>query len=180
MDHAAIGTGERIARMARRPLAAALLLVSVGSTPPALAGDAPQSSQGLTITEFMRCPEPPSDSVLTLEPSGAAQIVVLRGMDPKRARSLTNYKRLTTAEMNELVALLRAEGFDRIPETPPDPARRPSLSRHPCLITVEIQLDGKAARLRYDSDPDTTSPAKTLGGKINAILQRHEWKEHLP
>ncbi len=180
MNRAAIGTGKRIARMARRPLAAALLLFSVGPTPFALAGDAPRSSQDLTLSEFMRCPEPPSDSILTLEPTGAAKIVVLRGMDPKRARTLTNYKQLTRAEMDELAALLRAEKFDRIPEVPPDPARPPSLSHHSCLITIEIQLDGKTARLRYDSDPDTASPAKALGRKIGAILQRHEWRETAP
>jgi hypothetical protein len=155
-----------------------LSLLLVGA-PPTLAEERAPSPAGLTISVFMRCPEPPSDSVLTLEPDGAAKITVIRGMNLRNARTLTNYKQLTSAEMEELTTLLRSSGFDRMPEAPRS-AAPPSLSKHPCLITLEIHLDGRVARLRYDSDPDTSSPAKALAGKINAILNRHEWKEAIP
>ena len=154
-----------------------LALPFVGALP-SFAGESPRSAEGLSISEFMRCPEPPHDSVLTLEPSGAAQITVIRGMDPRSARTLINYKRLTSADMGVLTSLLRDAGFDRMPDTPPN--SRPSLSKHSCLITLEIHLDGKAARLRYDSDPDTSSPAKALASKLHAILDRYEWKEVVP
>jgi hypothetical protein len=153
------------------------LLVGV---PPTLAGEGPPSSAGLTINQFMRCPEPPSDSVLTLEPSGAAKIIVLRGMDKRTVRTLTNYKQLTGADMDELTALLRASKFERMPEASHDAAPRPSLAKHPCRITLEIHLDGKQARLRYDSDPESTTPAKALAMKIDAILDRYEWSETVP
>jgi hypothetical protein len=162
----------------RHGFAVLLLAIPFVGAPPSLAGESPHSAEGLNISEFMRCPEPPHDSVLTLEPSGAAQITVIRGMDPRSARTLINYKRLTSVDMGVLSSLLRDAGFDRMPDTPPN--SRLSLSKHSCLITLEIHLDGKAARLRYDSDPDTSSPAKTLASKLHAILDRHDWQGTAP
>lgn len=176
--------GRRSGRAVRRwPLTAGLLLLllpalSAGGTP-IQAGEPAAPPPGLTITQHMRCPEPPSDSVMTLEPTGAATILVTWGMDRRTMRTLINYKRLTGAEMAELAALLRAEGFDRIPEPPP-PTGPPSLSTHPCRIALEIRLDGRSARVRYDSDPETPSPAKTLAGKIQVVLDRHAWRETAP
>jgi hypothetical protein len=157
-----------------------LLLFLLVGVPPSVMGGGPASAEGLTINEYMRCPEPPSDSVLTLESNGAAKITVMRGMDRRTARTLTNYKQLTSAEMGELATLLRSSEFDRIPEAPRDTTPWPSLSKHPCLITLEIHLDGKVAHLRYDTDPDTSSPTKVLAGKISEVLNRHEWKEAAP
>jgi hypothetical protein len=159
--------------------AVALIPILFVGFPPTRAGDDSSAAEGLTISEYMRCPEPPSDSVLTLEPNGAAKITVMRGMDRRTARILINYKQLTSADMGDLTALLRSSEFDRILE-PPRSATPPSLAKHPCLITLEIHLDGKVAHLRYDSDPDTSSPAKALARKIGDILNRHEWKEAAP
>ena len=123
------------------------------------------------LAERMTCPDP-STSVMTLEADGAAEIVAFRGFDPRTARSFMNRKHLPAADMQELLAILRNSGFDRLPDGPED---RPGPDT--CLITLEIQLDGRQATLRYQGTPEPVTPAKALAKKIHAILDRHEWKE---
>ena len=123
------------------------------------------------LTEHMTCADP-STSVMTLEPDGTATIVVFRGFDPRTARSVTNRKYLTAGDMQEVLALLRSSGFDRLPDGPED-----RTGPDTCLFTLDIRLDSQQATLRYHGTPEPLTPAKALARKIHAILDRHEWKE---
>jgi hypothetical protein len=129
------------------------------------------TAQRPVLEEFMRCPDL-SSTMMSLAPDGQATLVVLRGDELRTMRSFTNRKRLTAADMQDLLALLRGSGFARLPEAP-DATPGPDT----CLIHLEIRLDGREATLRYQSEPEPVTPAKALARKIHAILDRHAWRE---
>jgi hypothetical protein len=135
------------------------------------------AATALSISEYFRCPEPFHRGLLTVEPSGAATLVVTRGLDPRKGRSTIHKKQLSREEVKELTTVVRGSGYELIPETTFDANRDRPRRMDACSRSIEITLEGKTRRIRFDHGYDNPPALDAMLKGIHAILDRHEWTE---